>query len=168
MLTHSELKSKLIYNPETGNFTWIKKRPRDAGKEYAGTITFYGYIQIKVNGALYKAHRLAWFYMTGKWPQNQIDHVDCNRSNNIFLNLREATYQENGRNVIKRNNNTSGVKGVHWDKRRLKWCSRIFIGSKFIHLGYFDNLQDAEVVRVSAAKAAYGEFHKEYLKEDAV
>lgn len=98
-ITQASIKSVLHYNPETGKFTWIESsRGRRAGDE-AGCTNCGGYRIIGIEGHLYYAHRLAFLYMTGRWPTNQVDHRDRNPSNNQWANLREATH---GQNVINR------------------------------------------------------------------
>lgn len=97
MLTQEELKQKLIYDPETGIFTWIP-RPRSFRRNYvAGGQMLNGYITIGV-GKPYLAHRLAFLYMTGQFPTNQVDHINRIRNDNRWCNLRDATSSENSFN----------------------------------------------------------------------
>lgn len=98
-LTQEYLKSILEYNLETGKFIWlVKTSNRVKIGMYAGTLRNNGYLKININGQLYYAHRLAWLYMTGKWPENHIDHKDGIKDNNKWENLREATYSQNNKN----------------------------------------------------------------------
>lgn len=83
MLTQAKLKSLINYNPVTGEFS-------RAGYAKCGTLTYQGYLAIQVAGKRYYAHRLAWFYMTGKWPEDEIDHKNRIRNDNRWENLREA------------------------------------------------------------------------------
>lgn len=90
-LTQEVLKSLLYYDPETGIFVWLVTRQRSpAGKE-AGGYDEKGYRRICVNGTKVRAHRLAWLYMTGEWPEDQLDHINGLKDDNRFVNLREAT-----------------------------------------------------------------------------
>jgi len=161
MLTQNKLKELLHYNPETGIFTWVS-RPSNriyVGKE-AGNKIKNGYIIIGVCGSLYLAHRLAWLYMTGEWPESQIDHKDHVRNNNIFFNLRKATNLENSKNKSPSKNNTSGITGVYWAKHITKWMSSIGIDRKQKHIGVFNDKWDAICARKSAENK-YG-FHKNH------
>jgi citrate synthase len=92
-LTAEELRRVLHYDPDTGIFTWkVTLSNRNPAGKKAGCIDHYGYIMMSIHGKRYKAHRLAWLYMTGAWPTNQIDHKFNNRSDNRFSELREADY----------------------------------------------------------------------------
>jgi len=149
-VNQEELKELLHYNPGTGIFTWLVNR---TGGVKAGDVPCYksdGYIQISVNNKDYKAHRLAFFYMTGDWPKEQIDHKNHVRDDNRWVNLREATHQENQKNRTISKNNTSGVMGVCWNKKRKKWESNIWINGKQKHLGRFNDKFEAACSRKSA------------------
>lgn len=149
-----ELKNLLFFNPKIGIFTWIKGRKKGS---VAGSVDKEGYIVIHILGKIYKAHRLAFLYMTGKFPEDQIDHVDGNPSNNAWDNLRKATNRQNQGNKKLRRNNTSGYKGVGWHKSIKKWYSSISYDGK-IHLGYFEYAEDAALAYNFAAIDLFGEF----------
>src|SRR5216683_4946120 len=138
-ITQIYLISILHYNPETGIFTWISPRPKVKLYSIAGGIDDCGYIKIRIDGKKYLAHRLAHLYMTGIWPENEIDHEDLNRANNKWNNIRKATRSQNFGNQRKYSNNTSGIKGVCWDKQQNKWIAQIQINNKQIKLGRFLN-----------------------------
>jgi hypothetical protein len=161
LLSHSELLSILDYNQDTGIFTWkvhLKYSNMYAG-DIAGNLNIQdGYIQIMVNKASYRAHRLAWFYVTGQWPINTIDHDDTIKHHNWFSNLREATHNEQQQNKPLSKNNTSGVKGVHWNNSRKMWYASIKLNSKRIFLGSFINKADA----IQAVTAAREKYHKQF------
>jgi len=161
MLTQSKLKELLHYDPETGLFIWLIK-PRIGVKSgvVAGFTTVHGYIHIGIDLREYKAHRLAWLYVHGRWPKHQIDHINHIRDDNRLINLREATQQENNKNLSIRSDNTSGVAGVHWYKATSRWMTYIFVGGKRVFLGYFDDKLDAICARKSAEiKYDYHENH---------
>lgn len=125
MLTQKRLKEVLHYNPDTGIFTWKIKTARCVKiGSIAGSVVSNNYIHLAINYRDYKAHRLAWLYIHGVWPENEIDHIDHNPKNNKLINLRSVTTKENSKNRKKYCTNTSGVNGVHWCKRRSKWISR--------------------------------------------
>jgi hypothetical protein len=152
-LTQEQLKEILHYDPETGIFRWRKSvascvKPWDV----AGTKGDKGYIKIHINKKLYRAHRLAWIYMIGEWPKYEIDHEDRVRSNNSWSNLRDATHKQNMENTSIAKNNTSGFRGVSWDKRKQKWNAYTKHNKKRIHIGYFDAVEDAGAA--AAAKRA--------------
>lgn len=159
MITAERLREVLNYNPETGVFIW---KVCLAGRRKAGTIAgckrIDNRIVIRIDGQLIMAHRLAWLYMTGQYPKNQIDHIDTDPTNNAFSNLREATESENRWNTKRRANNTSGQKGVSWCAERKKWVARICVYRKIISLGRFSKKQDAVMAYASAAKKYHGEF----------
>ena len=153
MITLNELKQKIYYNPDDGSFTRILKDGStgrtNKKKNYAG---------IRISGKSYPAHRLAWLYMTGEWPSKFIDHINRDPSDNRWCNLREASYAENNRNKSIGTDNTSGYKGVNWHKHKNKWRSEIKVNKKVIHLGYYDNKEEAAEAYIQAAKKYHGEF----------
>lgn len=159
MITQEKLKSILHYDPETGLWTWLVTRGRLAKKgQRAGFISAERYWIIKVSGKSYKGHRLAWFYMTGRWPPFDTDHIDLCRSNNVWSNLREATRAQNQMNGPIRADNTSGVKGAHWHKRDRVWLASIAAEGRKIHLGTFRRVEDAHAAYAAAAVKYFGEY----------
>jgi hypothetical protein len=144
-LTAKYLREILNYDPRSGIFTWaIERRPSPFKPgDRAGCIAAKGHIAIRIDGWTYKAHRLAWLYMTGEWPKDQIDHMNGIPDDNRFENLRECNNAENCQNQGVRSNNTSGVHGVWWSKTHRKWQTRISVNMKSIHLGFFDSLEEA-------------------------
>ena len=151
VISQEQLKDLLLYDKETGKFTWRITRCHlaKAGQE-AGAPDFYGYIAITVNGSRCKAHRLAWFYVHGAWPANDIDHINQIKSDNRISNLREATRSENFQNRGKYANNKSGYVGVHWSKVSKKWAASIRNMGKSKHLGLFDSPEAASTAYQTA------------------
>lgn len=151
MITQEQLKELLHYDPDTGKFARIKvlsdNNPRAKVGEEAGSIDMYGYRQIGLLGSNYRAHRLAWLYTYGVWPKNQIDHINRVRYDNRIINLRDVTNNQNIRNI---SNNTSGHVGVSWSKGKHKWGSYITVNRKRLHLGYFEDIEDAVCARKEA------------------
>jgi hypothetical protein len=157
-LTQMQLKELLNYNPETGVFTnRVRRGTRALIGARAGTPSFDGYRQINLNGTVYFEHRLAWLYMTGAWPIEEIDHADGNRINNIFANLRLANGQQNSRNSS-RPVGVSGLRGAYLDPRTTKWYSRVRVGCKQKKLGPFSTAEEAALAYRQAAELHYGEF----------
>jgi hypothetical protein len=157
-LTQEYLKSILDYDLDTGIFTWkVSKANRTKVGDVAGW-SYNGYREIEINNKAYKAHRLAWLYVYGEMPKNLVDHVDGNRSNNKISNLREATYQENSENYKTPKTNKSGVKNVSWYKSLNKWVVSISIRKTKKTVGYYDDLELAELVAIEARNKYRGEF----------
>jgi len=151
-LSLKRLQSQLYYDRHTGIWTWLVKKGKMEPGSVAGNYSTSGYIQIRVDRKLYMAHVLAWFYSFGVWPENMVDHQNRIRDDNRLNNLRQATLSQNLGNTLKRNNNTSGFKGV-W-KRGNKWIAEV--GK--IKFGTFDTREEAAVVVAQEAKKRYGEF----------
>ena len=165
-ITQEELKKILHYDPEIGVFTWLLKKSNRikvgqiAGSRQVDILCGKAYIRIKISKKMYLAHRLAVLYITGNLPENEVDHLDGNGTNNKWKNIRCVSAIENQRNRRLQSNNSSGIGGVYWHVRNGKWHVRTWIGSKLIHLGYYDNLLDAASVKKSA-EIKYG-FHKNH------
>lgn len=145
MLTQSELKSQLNYDPDTGIFTWLVSKGRKAKiNDIAGYKRVDGYNVIRLNSKDYLAHRLAWLYVNGEFPKESIDHINGNPSDNRIINLRNLSHRENMQNQRNaRVGTTSGVLGVHWHKGNNKWCAQIKANGKQMHIGYFSDKNEA-------------------------
>lgn len=154
ILTQEKLKNHLHYNPLNGLFTWIKPtyKSRVSIGSIAGNQAPDGYIIIKIFGQKYPAHRLAWFYMTGEWPANVIDHINCIRNDNVFSNIRLATYSENQHNRNKFKSTKSGLIGAKYDISRKKYKADIRLGRKTIFLGRFDTAIEAHNAYITAKR----------------
>lgn len=158
-VTGSMLEMLLSYDPETGIFTRkITTNPNSVAGEEVSFENDDGYIIVTVGGARLRAHRLAWVWMTGRWPDQDIDHENRDRSDNKFLNLREATRSQNLQNARLRDSNKTGHKGVHYCRQRKKFVAQIKVNKKTVCLGRFLLLEEAVAVRVAAEKEHYGEF----------
>ncbi len=158
-LTAERLRKLLHYNTETGVFTRrVFTSSRANIGDVAGSPEATGHRRIRVDVTRYLEHRLAWLYVTGSWPNAEIDHIDGNGGNNIFSNLREATRAENSRNRRKGINNTSTYKGVYWDGKKRKWRATIYLNKKHIHIGHFDRSIDAFLAYSFKALALHSEF----------
>ena len=154
-LTQQRLKELLVYDPETGVFTWRKDRADNARRgAIAGSPKSDGYMRLCIDGRRYRAHRIAWLYVTGKWPTKEIDHINGDGLDNRWANLREATRSQNMCNTALRADNKSGFKGVSWVTARRKWHAQIAGKS----LGHFDNLEAAARAYRKAATERFGEF----------
>lgn len=154
MLTFSRLINTLHYDPDLGKF-----RRRDTGK-ITGTPMETEYEIISIDGRRYLAHRLAFFYVNGRWPKEEIDHINGIRGDNRIYNLREASRKENARNRKRRHDSACKYKGTCFNKKIRKYHASIMIGGKQRHLGVFVDEVDAAKAYDAAAKKAYGEFCK--------
>lgn len=157
-ITHAELLEALEYDPQTGNFT----RKVSAGNypvgSISGSLNEKGYVIVRLKNRNYKAHRLAWLYVTGEWPADEIDHVDGVKDNNAFSNLREATRTQNNANMRTPTHNTSGFKGVSLHKVSGKWRAGISINNSQKHIGVYDTPEEAYAAYIQTAKRVHGEF----------
>jgi len=157
-ITHARLCEVLHYDPETGIFTWRVSRGRAKAGNPAGRVNqSTGYIEIGLDDALIGAHILAWFYMHGEWPPSLIDHENRIRSDNRFLNLRPCTYSQNRKNAKPNANNTSGHKGIIYDKRRNEWRACLKINGR-VHHKNFKLKEDAIEYRRHLDAVAFGDF----------
>ena len=152
------LKALVTYCPDTGIFyRLIKASQRSPAGSIVGGKDAYGYICGRIDGKTHKLHRLAWFYMTGEWPPEQIDHINGDRADNRWCNLRLANHAQNARNAKRRNDNTSGYKGV--TRAKGKWAAQIYRGpGKSQHIGYFNTPEEAHEAYCEAAKNHFGPF----------
>lgn len=119
----------------------------------AGVKDSYGYIYVMIGGKNYKVHRLVWLYHYGYMPENNIDHINRNPSDNRIENLREVSHSCNMRNTGNRRNNTSGVKGVSWCTRLSKWGVVIMVDRRSYTIGHYTDFQEAVCTRLAAEQA---------------
>lgn len=157
MLTQKELKSRLSYDPGTGILTWINKPNKSisAGRE-AGCLMPNGYRGIRVDGTLYYAHRLAWLYMHGEWPDPQIDHINRHRSDNRIGNLRRVTNAQNS--INKRDNppNMTGYRGVY--RCGVRYVAKIKKEGKQYYIGTYDTPREAHVAYCKKGREFFGKY----------
>lgn len=144
-VTGEKARELLDYDPETGRLSWKGKSAQ------AGTLHIKGYWQVSILGRFYKAHRLAWLYVHGEWPNGDIDHLDGNRANNRISNLRDVTNAQNQQNRRRANKNSkSGILGASWDENRGLWQAHITLDRKKIHIGRFSTAEEAHAAYVAA------------------
>ncbi len=159
MITQERLKELLHYDPETGIFMRITSplQRNDLLGKVAGHNTGSGYKRICIDGYKYYCHRLAWLYMTGNWPDQEIDHISGKRDDNSWGNLRDVSRKINAQNFTKpRSDNKSGYLGVSFDKQKKKWVARIKIENVYKFLGYFFNKEEAHQAYIKGKR----EYHK--------
>jgi hypothetical protein len=151
----------LSYDPVEGTWTWlVANSPRVKVGWIAGCLNGEGYRKIKVDRKTYSSNRLAWLYMTGEWPADQIDHRDRNPSNDRWSNLRKANNAQNQRNKGISSNNMVGVKGVGRDDRNKHkpFRATIKVNGKRMHLGSFATIEAAKKAYSTAAERYFGTF----------
>ena len=162
-LTQSRIKELLHYNPGTGQFIWANPLcTRVKRGDIAGCTGTNGYRTISVEGIRYPAHRLAWLYVYGKFPDSQIDHVNGVENDNRIANLRDVTCSENAQNTKMSKNNSSGINGIYWHKAFRRWMPRISVNGKRVYLGSYKSLELAGLVR-EEAEVKYG-YHPNHGK----
>lgn len=161
ILTQYRLKELLEYNPETGLFVRKKTTaPNAKVGNVAGCLKKHiGYKSISIDGKEYYCHRLAFLYMTGNFPEKQVDHINRIKDDNRWTNLRKATSGENLQNTSLRESNKSGAKGVFWYAQKNKWIAYIRFNNKRYSLGYHVNFEDAVIAR-KQAEDKYFTHHK--------
>lgn len=144
-LNAERVRELLSYDPETGVLTWRVTRGRMApAGSIAGTNGIHGYRQLIICGERHKSHRVAWLITHGEWPAGDIDHINGIRDDNRLCNLRVVTRAQNMQNQrFPRRGTTSGLLGVSFHKRIRKWAAHIRVGAKTLHIGYFDEPEQA-------------------------
>lgn len=156
LITQDRLKSLLTYDPDTGEFRWRIKRSNRAPKgSVAGCADKHGYIVIRLDGTLYKAHRLAWLYCYGVLPSKNIDHINQNPGDNRITNLREADQHENNQNRRVQRSSRSGVTGISWNTAHGRWQARIHVRGQCISLGMHETKEAAILARANAERRYY-------------
>lgn len=141
ILTQDRLKELLHYDPATGIFTWLRPCNRFSQVkpgDFAGALHKRGYIHIKVEGRCYKAHRLAWLYVYGRWPAPAIDHINRDKKDNRLTNLREVTHLKNMQNKSIYRQNVSGRPGVTPHRNTGRWVAQVQVNHRNHYLGIFD------------------------------
>lgn len=154
-LTVQRLKEVLHYDPRSGVFTWAssagKGQPRSRVGQPAGRLNEDGYLRVGIDGVRYLAHRLAWLYMTGAWPQLMVDHKNGVKHDNRWRNLREADHSANGQNVH-RAKGGNPLPGAYWRPKRGRWEAQLRINGVHRHLGYFSTAKKAHAAYVKAKR----------------
>jgi hypothetical protein len=152
------LRELLSYDDQTGNFVWKKLPSSRCWRRQAGDVAGWvnpisGYVFIGIDGRQYPAHRLAFLYLHGVWPTGEVDHVDGNRANNRFSNLRDVPSQTNRENQRRAHaDGTSGLLGVTWRQHAKKWSASICVDGNRMHLGYRQTKEEAHSLYLEAKR----------------
>lgn len=150
-LTAKRLRKLLRYNPSTGLFLWVRSpRTRTPVGEVAGSLNAQGYYCIGIRHVVYLAHRLAFLYMTGRWP-NEVDHKNGVKTDNRWCNLRDADRRLNSENTrAPLSTNSTGFLGVAPNGRKFR--AQIVVNQKQICLGTFKTPARAHAEYVKAKR----------------
>lgn len=151
MLDAERVRRLLTYDPISGSFT--RRTGTHKGK-VAGGFNGCGYVQILVDGVRESGHRLAFLCMTGRIP-SAVDHIDGDRSNNSWANLRPATNKQNQENWTQKRETASGIRGVTFHPGNHKWCARLNHNGRRLHIGYFETVELATEARKRAERAFF-------------
>ncbi len=154
---------RLDYDPETGVFIWLVAPSGRSVGSIAGGSKSNGYVRIKLDGKMHQAHRLAWNTLHPDdliGPDEEIDHINHDRTDNRGINLRKVSKAENMRNKSLYRRNTSGVSGVGFMPEFKLWRARIRVAGELIYLGCFNTFEAAVEARI-AAEIKY-DFHKNH------
>jgi hypothetical protein len=168
-LTAEQLRAVLDYDALSGVFRW---RWRDdvsphINQRLAGTVAGWvsrpetGHMKVTLNGGSYYLARLAWLYVTGEWPQFEVDHIDTNPGNNSWTNLRDVTHRQNSHNMSTRKTITDELprlKGARFHRTTGRWQASIIVNGKSIYLGLFPTQTLAHAAYREAAIRHFGEF----------
>jgi hypothetical protein len=160
------IKSVFTYNPDTGDLIRIKTAP--STRAWLGrTVTSknaYGYYSVRLAGKTYLVSRLAFVFMTNEWPSGLVDHINGDRTDNRWSNLRDCSRAQNNQNLTTMRGH-SGFRGVHWDKRFQRWKASIKANGLRYNLGSFASKEDAINARLKASKELHGEFAGKHTAE---
>jgi hypothetical protein len=158
-LTAARARELLEYSPESGVLKWkVGPSNKIAAGTPIGSKNASGYVRFMIDERSYMGHRVAWLLQTGEWPEKQVDHINGVRADNRWSNLRAATGTQNNANSRVYRNNTSGFKGVCWDRAKQKWRAYIQVGGKVKRLGLHVSKEDAASAYGTAAEKYFGEF----------
>jgi len=158
-LTVTQLKAAVRYESESGKFFRVGNRTRSPHGRVLGNKTSNGYLHISVNGKKYAAHRLAWLYAHGEWPNGDIDHIDGDRANNSLSNLRVVSRSTNLENlrVAKTHNASTGLLGAYpYGTSGKLFIAKIQVRGRTVRVGLFSTAQDAHEAYVRAKRELHG------------
>jgi len=156
-LSQGYLQEVMDYNPVSGIMTWkVNMSPCARVGDEVGCVDKTGYIRTKLNGYMYSVHRLVWLFVTGSWPENQIDHINGIRDANWWGNLRDVTNGQNKMNSKVGRNNSMGLKGVAKSRDRFK-SSITHDGAKY-SLGTYTTPEEAHNAYCNKADELFGQF----------
>jgi hypothetical protein len=160
IITADRLREVVAYDPETGVFTWrIATGPRCVIGARAGHVRTDRRKRraMSIDGRYYAEHNLAWLYMTGEWPEHEVDHDNNDATDNRWENLRPATREQNTQNARRRSDNTTGFKGVHLHPNG-RYYARVQANGKRIFIGSFETPEEANAAIVERRRQLHGAY----------
>ncbi len=154
-----QLRRVLSYNAITGDLFWLETTSSRVkpGDRAGGVNKSTGYIGVKIFGKVWRAHRVAWAIQTGSWPTSEIDHINGEKADNRFTNLRAATRSQNCSNTKTYKNNKSGFKGVH-QRSNGRWRATVYCAKRRYDLGHFNTAAEAHAAYCASSRELHGEF----------
>ena len=159
--THQRLRELFDYDEETGVLTWIKSATErhnvNIGKR-AGRLHSNGYRRVQIGHQVFLEHRIIWAWMNDEAPPASIDHINRNRADNRWCNLRAATLQQQAWNALAKASNSCGLRGVYFARDRNRWVAEIRINGKMVRLGVFQTKEEAAAAYQGAGRVTRGEF----------
>lgn len=156
LITQERLQSLLTYDPDTGELrNRVRRNARAPQGAKAGSLTTDGYISVMLEGKRYQAHRLIWLYMTGEWPPMEIDHINRDRQDNRWANLRVVSRLHNSWNTNGHAKAKSSVKGVAYVSRSGKWQVQMRVRGQTHYIGVYDTIEEAAFARAEAERRLY-------------
>lgn len=146
-----------LFDYSDGDLIWKVSRRRVKPGRVAGCLDRNGYLQVRIDGKAYLAHRLVYLMHNGLLPK-YIDHIDGDRSNNRIENLRPCELKQNALNAKVCRSSKSGIKNVVWHSRDMKWQVAVSVHGKQKNFGYYDDVELAELVAIEARNKYHGNF----------
>lgn len=162
VINQTQLKERFLYDFLTGRFTRLPCSRKGRNSSLTGCVNNKGYTCIKILGKSYKAHLLAFLYMTGAFPTEVVDHIDGNPSNNAWSNLRECTLSQNQMNARLSKINTSGFKGVSLHKPTQKWMVTVRVNGKNVNFGIYKDIELADLVATETRNKYHGDYARHF------
>ncbi|MFO4024814.1 HNH endonuclease [Enterobacter hormaechei] len=158
LMSVGDIRDLIDYNPETGVLTAkVNFSGRQAGS-VIGSQTWQGYYAFSLFGKKCFAHRLAWLLHYGEWPSQPIDHINGIKTDNSIINLRLCSLSQNQFNKPTQKNNTTGVKGVYWNKRDKRYVASVQFNGKKYSAGHHKDIESAKEAVMKLREKLAGEF----------
>lgn len=151
LLSPAELVDLFRYEEDSGLLIWIKPKGRVKVGSACKSLKANGYLQVEVSGRNYLVHRIIWALKTGSWPDKHIDHVDGNRSNNRWTNLRDVSQGVNMQNLKRaKSQNKLGLLGVIFHRNRYR--AVLQANGKVVHRSYHSTAEEAHIAYLKAKR----------------
>lgn len=139
--SYKDMSDLFKYDISKGQLIWVSSRKQRYNGRIAGSVNNYGYRMVEINHVAYCVHRIVWLLKTKEWPKGQIDHINGNKDDNHFENLREVTARENCQN--RRKNRGGKLPGAYYHSRDRKWHAQIKLNYKSTYISTHDTELEA-------------------------